>query len=240
MKRAYVFDVDGTLTPSRQKVDQEFLDFLVNFSKNYDIYLVSGSDYPKTIEQLGEDFVTKCVQRTYSCSGNSVWANGHEIYHSTWRLPSVARDHLQSVLLSSKCPVKTGIHFEVRAGTVNFSTVGRGANAEQRQQYIEFDRQTNERQKIVDTFNTYFGSRLDCIAHIGGETGIDITQTGRDKQQILKDFADQPVLFYGDKCQPGGNDWPLAQAIESRGNPGDLVTQVESWRHTRALLTLAL
>ena len=50
----FLFDVDGTLTPSRQKMDKEFSKFFSNFCKNNDVYLVTGSDRDKTVEQLGK------------------------------------------------------------------------------------------------------------------------------------------------------------------------------------------
>ena len=57
MKATYVFDVDGTLTPSRQLITDEFRDFFMQFALHHDVYLVSGSDYVKTVEQLGEVIV---------------------------------------------------------------------------------------------------------------------------------------------------------------------------------------
>ena len=48
----YIFDVDGTLTPSRQKIDPEFSTFMVNFACEHDVYLVTGSDRDKTLVQV--------------------------------------------------------------------------------------------------------------------------------------------------------------------------------------------
>ena len=48
----YIFDVDGTLTPSRQKLDPNFLIFFNSFALANDVYLVTGSDRDKTIEQI--------------------------------------------------------------------------------------------------------------------------------------------------------------------------------------------
>jgi phosphomannomutase len=236
MTPAYIFDVDGTLTPSRQIITPEFCDFFLAFALENPVYLVSGSDYAKTVEQLGGDILAAC-QRVYSCSGNSVWENGVEVYASPWTLHSAAINHLKSVLYSSKCPAKTGNHFEHRPGAVNFSTVGRNANLEQRAEYVAFDHATGERESIVDTFNRCFGSKLNCVAHIGGETGIDITQTGCDKSQILRDFEGRPVHFFGDRCEPGGNDFPLAHAIATRQFTGDVVHAVTGWQDTMNRLT---
>jgi phosphomannomutase len=230
---AYIFDVDGTLTPSREQIHSHMLEYMYEFAADHEVFLVSGSDYAKTVEQLGEEFMMDSVQLSYNCSGNSVWELGKEIRSSSWKLPGAGRNHLMDLLHTSKCPTKTGNHLEVRPGAVNFSTVGRNATYEQRQEYIEFDKATGERQMIMDSFNTYFGPALNCIATIGGETGIDITQVGYDKRQILSDFDDYTVYFFGDKCQPGGNDYPLAQAISERyNNAEDRVHPVKNWQDT--------
>jgi phosphomannomutase len=181
---AFIFDVDGTLTPSRVIISDEFRGFFTKFCQEHDVYLVSGSDHAKTLEQLGKEITDDLVKRVYSCSGNSIWENGIEIFTSAWTLPGAGKNHLRDRLFNSKCPTKTGNHFEYRPGTVNFSTVGRNANTEQRAEYIKFDNETGERASIVESFNTYFGSRLGCVALIGGETGIDITETNHVKSQI--------------------------------------------------------
>jgi phosphomannomutase len=237
MKTAYVFDVDGTLTPSRDVITDEFREFFTTFCEQHLVYLVSGSDHAKTVEQLGEVITNDLTQLVYSCSGNSVWDNGVEIYSDPWTLPVPARNYLIDVRLFSKCPEKTGNHLEARPGSVNFSTVGRNATREQRAEYIEFDNRTGERESIVKTFNTCFGSKLNCTALIGGETGIDITKTGHDKSQILKDFTDMNVIFFGDRCAPGGNDYPLANAILQRFYPADSVFPVSGWQDTMGILT---
>ena len=236
MKTAYIFDVDGTLTPSRQEITPEFRILFEHFCLNEDVYLVSGSDYPKTAEQLGPVLTDELVKLVYNCSGNSIWERGIEIYASSWTLPAAARNHLLDLLYSSKCPTKTGKHLEVRPGAVNFSTVGRNADSDQRAEYVLFDQETGEREMMVESFNKYFGSRLNCIATIGGETGIDITETGKDKQQILHDFEGRDVWFFGDRMEPGGNDHSLTQAILNRNNTGDQCHSVRNWEDTAAII----
>ena len=44
----FIFDVDGTLTPSRGTIDPEFKEFFMAFAKKNNVYLVTGSDRPKT------------------------------------------------------------------------------------------------------------------------------------------------------------------------------------------------
>ena len=45
------------------------------FIDEFKVYLVTGSDYVKTVEQLGTEIVEK-VEKVYNCSGSDVWQNG--------------------------------------------------------------------------------------------------------------------------------------------------------------------
>ncbi|OXB71964.1 UNVERIFIED_CONTAM: hypothetical protein H355_001077 [Colinus virginianus] len=49
-----LFDVDGTLTPARQKIEPEVDRFLQELRGRVQIGVVGGSDYSKIAEQLGE------------------------------------------------------------------------------------------------------------------------------------------------------------------------------------------
>ena len=60
----YIFDVDGTLTPSRQVIDPSFEAFMIKFCCKHDVYLVTGSDRQKTVDQLGLDICYSCLLYT--------------------------------------------------------------------------------------------------------------------------------------------------------------------------------
>jgi phosphomannomutase len=74
----YIFDIDGTLTPSRLRIDPEFEIFFLEWMKNKNVYLVTGSDKDKTIEQVGEKIWTN-AKRAYQSCGNAVYENGELI-----------------------------------------------------------------------------------------------------------------------------------------------------------------
>ena len=88
----YVFDVDGTLTPSRGKMDKEFQKFFLNFCNDNDVYLVTGSDYAKTVEQVGNDIVM-AVKKVYNCSGSDVYEKGQNIRTSDWTMPTALKEY---------------------------------------------------------------------------------------------------------------------------------------------------
>ena len=226
MKTKFIFDVDGTLTPSRGIIDLEFKEFFNTFCLMNDVYLVTGSDKPKTVEQISKQTYNLC-DRVYQCSGSDVWQGDENILKSEWILPIEARHWLEQVLDDSDFNIRTGNHIEHRTGMINFSIVGRNANAEQRAAYVKSD-DDGERNYIARAFNNFFPN---LQATVGGDTGIDIAPRDANKSQILRDFNENDTIhFYGDAMSATGNDYPLAHALM------DLQLgfshQVNSWQHT--------
>jgi len=207
----FIFDVDGTLTPSRGLIDPTFKEFFNEFCRSNQVFLVTGSDKPKTVEQIGEDTYNMC-HTVYNCNGNDVWQSKKHVRTNDWILPEDAHEWLSAQLTESEFPLRTGLHFEHRPGMVNYSVVGRNADAQQRAEYVTWDRERLERIWIADKFNLRFPS---LQAKVGGETGIDIAPNGADKSQIVKDFdLNKDVLwFFGDAMHEGGNDEPLAKVV---------------------------
>ena len=226
MKTKFIFDVDGTLTPSRGIMDYNFKAFFNTFCLMNDVYLVTGSDKPKTVEQISEGTYNLC-KRVYQCSGSDVWQGDENILKSEWILPIEARHWLEQVLDNSDFNIRTGNHIEHRTGMINFSIVGRNANAEQRAAYVKSD-DDGERNYIAQAFNNFFPN---LQATVGGETGIDISPRGADKSQILRDFKkDDTIHFYGDAMFKSGNDYPLAEALKEYQL--GFSHQVDGWQHT--------
>lgn len=222
MANKFIFDVDGTLTPSRQSMNADFQRWFLEFIYDNDVYLVTGSDYPKTVEQLGSS-ICENVSRVYNCSGSDVWEGGVNIRTNKWILPEAAHNWLSERLTASAFSLRTGLHFEHRPGMVNFSIVGRNADVEQRKKYRKWDLETEERDYIAHNFNLAFP---ELEARPGGETGIDIAPRGANKSQIITDFNEDDVLyFFGDRIDEGGNDYPLAQIVNHW-------REVKSWKQT--------
>lgn len=223
----FIFDVDGTLTPSRGKMDPEFKSWFIDFIKHNKVWLVTGSDYPKTLEQLGPE-ICENVVTCYNCQGNDVWFQGSRVNFKAFDPPADLITLMNGWLFASKFPIRTGQHIEKRKGMINFSIVGRGATQCERREYVLWDSANRERESIAYEINSKFEG---ITATVGGETGLDIHRTGSDKSQILEDFSkSDKIHFYGDKMEPGGNDYPLAKALKKYqlgfSHP------VENWKHT--------
>lgn len=230
----YIFDVDGTLTPSRQPMDKEFKTWFVDNIKNY--CLVTGSDKSKTIEQVGHDIWSN-AKYSFNCNGNDVYKEGEHIYTNDWRLGENETEWLSEQLTNSAFPLRTGLHFEHRPGMCNFSIVGRNATLGERKLYVEWDEERKERDSIAYNFNTLF---TDLEAKVGGETGIDISNKGGDKSQILNFLLDKDhyqFKFFGDRMDNEGNDYPLAKVIidKALGTCYHVKDYNETWTELEAL-----
>jgi phosphomannomutase len=233
----FIFDVDGTLTPSRDRINEDFRLWFLEFVKSNNVYLVTGSDRNKTEEQVGEEVFEK-VECVYNSSGNTKYKNGICVMNSkNLELPRDAYAFLLKKSISTDFDIATGNHFESRPGLLNFSIVGRNANRVQRKKYVKFDNSTNERQLISDEFNKKFTKKLGLVSQVAGETGLDIIEMGKDKAQILKDFTFQDeLMFFGDNIQPGGNDYGIAQAIKYGPYKYSECHNVKSWKETWKIL----
>jgi len=227
--KKFIFDVDGTLTPSRQQIDLSFCVFMIKFCCKHSVYIVTGSDRQKTIDQLGLDICYR-VEKVYNCSGSDVYVRDNNVYKSNWKLPDDVKRFLQDELDYSQFPLKTGNHIEERAGGVNFSILGRNALFEEREIYREWDEIHDERIDIADRIKNQFP---DLNIQIGGQTGLDISDS--DKSQILRDFnPSDEIHFFGDMMLEGQNDYPLAKALKDMGGHPH---HVKNWEDTRTQLS---
>ena len=229
--KKFIFDVDGTLTPSRKEIKHEFWAPFLIFCRNHDVYLVTGSDRQKTVEQVGLD-ICYTAKRVYNCSGSDVYEKDNNVYKDTWKPSDEVRQFLQDELDYSQFRIRTDPHIEERPGCINFSILGRGANWTEREVYKQWDKDEHERVSIARRFNERFP---DLYATVGGQTGLDIAPLGRDKSQILRDFSeDDKLYFFGDRMERGGNDYSLAEAVKKMGG---YTYHVKDWKETRTKLT---
>ena len=202
-----MFDVDGTLTDARKPIDPEFRKFMLEFIDKHKCMIVTGSDRPKTIEQIGLE-LTNTFHRVYHCSGNHVYVGAKEVSKNDWMLNTEQYNFLENLLDSISYNEKTGNHIEQRTGTANISIVGRNANWDQRSRYAEWDCKNKGREFIAEAYNNKFS---DSVATVAGETSIDIYKKGCDKSQAVLE-QEGTTIFFGDNCYPDGNDFTAAEA----------------------------
>ena len=219
MGKIYIFDVDGTLTPSRLMMTEKFTKFFDKWSNKNKYYLVTGSDLDKTKEQLPIAYIDR-AEAIFTCCGNQMWRDNELIYDNKFELTSKLKNTLEVVLMSNQYPHRYGNHIEDRGSMVNFSIVGRNCTQEQREHFFKWDNEKGERKKI-STFLKHKFKDLDAV--IGGQISIDIYPKGMDKSQIIEHIEDieekycpDKYIFIGDRTMEGGNDYPLAKLMTGK------------------------
>lgn len=194
------------------------------------VYIATGSDNPKTVEQLGPELYN-LTDRCYNCNGNDVWERFENIRSEPIGAFDFLDEDLNKLLKESKFHIKKGGHIEKRPGMVNFSIPGRPITLEDRFLYKQWDEHKSERRQMADFLSDKYPGLNFSVA---GDTGLDIMERGKDKAQIAMDFEDlTEVMFFGDKMEHGGNDYTLSLAVV-RG--GGVVHQVKSWEDTWKIL----
>ena len=243
MSNIYLFDVDGTLTPPKSKIDAKFYRVFKKWSKGKEIYIVSGGSFVRIIEQLGLGIVDQmsgifpCMANIFHQKREQINENGYSewdtIYENKFVPPKNLHRSLDSYVLRSDYHTKTGNHHETRVGMLNFSIVGRNASMQEREEYVMYD---GERARITKKLKKKY-PELDFV--IGGAVSMDIFDKGNDKAQVIpKYFATalehNQIHFVGDRIPFPGNDHSLAQALDLHPNGSSY--KVESWQDTAELL----
>ena len=218
-KILFLFDIDGTLTEPREKISIDFEKYLLQLNTVSNIVLATGSDYTKVKEQLGSKLLNE-IPYVFCCMGNELRkSRNYCVYSKQFKIPDLLKEKLNFMLKDTKFPFKTGNHFEYRPGMLNFSIVGRNANTQERQAYLNWDNEYGERKFISNFINNNF-PELDAL--VGGSISIDIIPKGNDKSQVIDyimNYLDlgeiQQIVFFGDRTDPGGNDYSIIKKAET-------------------------
>ena len=232
--KVFMFDVDGTLTPSRQPMTRAFDDFFFRWANRNTFYLVSGSDLEKMKEQVPE-YILDLAQGLFCCGGNQLYIDYQLHYENKFKIPNNLLTYLGEELHMSEFPIRAGNHREDRGSMLNFSVIGRDCSLKERQQYFEWDRENNERKRIAQEVKDSW-TELDDV--IGCQISIDIYPKGNDKSQVLEHvkngYPEDDIVFIGDGIENGGNDYPLAELMDNI--EGCDWYHTKGWEHTMKIL----
>ena len=210
MASTYIFDMDGTLTPSRGIISVamgEALEELVRWRK---VIIISGADSSQVEKQLSieDDFwevglnIVKMSQNGNVCEDidNVMWCRKLDTY-SRMEIFS----HINSVL--KKFPIRVDDIedlVEDRGAQVSFSLVGHNASSEKKS---AFDPGGHLRRQVLQfvPFNV-----PGLTVRVGGTTCLDyIAEDGtkaHNLQRLLNPDELADATYVGDQLYPGGND----------------------------------
>uniref|UniRef100_A0A0N5ARG9 Phosphomannomutase n=1 Tax=Syphacia muris TaxID=451379 RepID=A0A0N5ARG9_9BILA len=212
-----LFDVDGTLTPPRRKIESGLREYLLEVRKQIPLGVVGGSDIAKVVEQLGDslDDVLQRFDYVFAengcvgyCKGNAYPVQSIKEVVGEERLQHLINFTLRS-FSEIVLPVKRGTFIEFRNGMLNLSPIGRSCSLSERIVFADYDKKHGIRAAFVEKLKKFTEGWGLTIA-IGGQISIDVFPNGWDKTfclQYLKGFS--TIHFFGDKTSLGGNDYEI-------------------------------
>tara|TARA_Y100000593_G_C4319346_1_gene342863 strand:+ start:5056 stop:5688 length:633 start_codon:yes stop_codon:yes gene_type:complete len=197
------------------------------------VFLVAGSDLDKVNEQVAPEVIGAC-EGVFCSMANQFWRGKGLVYENEWAPDPRLIEQLISFQMYTKFPVKCkrggrGEIIEYRPGMLNFTTIGRNADSEERGKYYKWDRENAERKNIVRELEKSF-PELDF--RIGGQISIDIQPKGYNKSQASKcvrESYEGTIVYFGDKCHEGGNDYDICVDVKENGG---IVYEVKSPQDT--------
>ena len=227
MKKLFLFDMDGTLTPARKKMNHEVLSVLEKLQRSgWDIGIISGSDY-EYIEQQCDllfDLSPIDVRKIHflPCNGTKYYKAFKKVWEYDMRskLSSNIMNELYKVLIGYQNTIVslyykdmplTGNFFQMRGSVLNWCPIGRNGMPEDRKKWIALDEKHGIREYFITEFKKVYDSNVITIK-LGGETSFDIYPTGWNKTFPLdkKPFIEyDKIYFAGDRCYKNGNDEEL-------------------------------
>lgn len=233
-----LFDVDGTLSASRQTMKPDMLETLVQLknSGKYHLGIVGGSDRAKQLEQIGQENET-LFDYLFSENGLVFYQQGklvHQMDFIQFWGEEKYQDLVNAVLAylsQMKLPFKRGCFVELRTGLLNICPVGRSVTLQERLQFAEYDKTHHIRANLVDHLRSLFGNELAFSA--GGQISIDVFPKGWDKTfclSLLDTSKYDTIYFFGDQTQQGGNDYEIFH------HPQVIGQTVKNPEHTISLL----
>ncbi len=126
-----------------------------------------------------------------------------------------------------------GHMIDIRKGIVYVSLVGMDATDEERGQFIALDQLNGFRSQLINELNQLvpiLGCENEIQIMVGGQVGITIMPKAHDKVQILEHLDPSVyklIAYFGDKYEPGGNDWTIMQNSRVQAYRVDRPTQTK-------------
>ena len=254
MRKIVLFDMDGTLTPPRERLDQSLVETLSKLSNYAEIGIVSGSDYEYIMQQCGILTIKDEINlklHILPCNGTMHYAppsyrkDSNKLIHSN-NMRQVLGDadlnklfkkiiNYQDHIVSHYDIPLTGHFVSYRGSMINWCPIGRNATKHDREIFQQFDKNfgvSSFRRTLLEQIKEEFlNAKLDITIKLGGETSFDIFPIGWDKTYALKHFPDYKIWFLGDRCGDNGNDKEIFDALQP-----ECSFWVDGTKHTKEIL----
>ncbi len=206
------FDLDHTLTPSRQVGGAEMLQLLQVLGNDYDLIVVSGSTNQQIMKQLPEINAYLLGQNgnhAQDKQGNELWMNSLIQIEK-----NLIIEHIESLKPLIKHPIPNHNDLvEDRGSQISFSIYGHNAHPEEK---AKIDPYKTLRKSYIDV-NPFVSDTLEVF--MGGSTCFDYVKKGFHKgnnvRRLITDseWNLEECIYFGDALMPGGNDETVVGVI---------------------------
>jgi hypothetical protein len=221
MKALIVFDLDGTLAPSKSAIDPEMAALLTALLAVVKVAIISGGALPQFETQVlahlpeHDRFGNLSLLPTSGTTFFRYTDAWHTLYSE-----NLSEDQKHKIIAALNSAVASagfqvdkvwGETIEDRGSQITYSALGQQAPLDAKSQW---DPDFTKRQKIKAILD---GLLPDFSVRLGGSTSIDVTLPGIDKAygiRKLRDVLDIPIaemIYVGDALFPGGNDYPARE-----------------------------
>ncbi|ELA41920.1 HAD hydrolase, family IIB [Vittaforma corneae ATCC 50505] len=218
----FLFDVDGTLSPSRRTAPSKSIHMLNELRKRVYVAFVGGSDLSKQEEQIGPELLD-IFDYGFPENG-TLFYKGRERVSAASIITFLGEDNYKilinkvlRILSESDCPIKRGTFVELRQALINVSPIGRTCTQEERDKFNEFDKKSNLRKNICEQLKDTC-DKMNMQTSIGGQISIDIFPKGWDKTYCLQHIKQDKIFFFGDMTMEGGNDYEIFTHPKVKGS----------------------
>ena len=240
MSSVVLFDMDGTLTASRKKIDNRMINAIIDLLNHSDVGIVTGSGFDYLSEQCsnlwdcddftpGENGQNELI--LFPCNGTQVFRRIDEKWISSYEknmrreiggerfsllLHSMLRLQAKYVNDYFRMSPLTGNFISIRGSLINWCPIGRCANSEEREKFSKIDKKysirTNLRSQLMAFLETIYIKNV--IVSLGGDTSLDIYPSGWDKTHVFNHFDKNiKAWFVGDRCHGAGNDRSIYEQL---------------------------
>lgn len=220
-KKLIVFDLDGTLTPSKSRMRRDVSRLLSKLLVLKKVAVIGGGRYEQFKDQFLSAFRSpkKDLRNLFLFPTTSTsfyrykngWKKVYEKKLSRRERRKIFRAFRHAFKeVGYKHPSRLyGRVIEDRGTQVTFSALGQEASVRVKE---EWNRKYDVRPKLMRALKKYL---LEFEVRRGGLTSIDVTKKGIDKAYGLRQIEShlginrKDILFVGDALYPGGNDYAV-------------------------------
>ncbi|HEX4104188.1 MAG TPA: HAD-IIB family hydrolase [Candidatus Paceibacterota bacterium] len=229
-KELIVFDMDGTLTPSKSIADKEMVALLLQLLEKKRVAVIGGGKYslfkeqlvnrfPRRDARLANLFLFPTTANAFYRYKNGTWKNVYTLDLSKEEKAGIRAAFRETLKEINYVPPKKvyGVTLEDRGTQMSFSPLGQEIVTVLGTKGIALKEQWKKKNDPLRfKIAKLVGKRLPKLeVHVGGITTIDITRKGIDKAyglRQIKKYLHVPIakmFFMGDALYPGGNDYAV-------------------------------